>query len=55
MLTLFGRWLAVATRFALHEYELDVILNYRIWLVGLAKKFGAVRHLIIGIAGFRAR
>jgi len=38
--------LAVAARLALHEDELDVVLDDRVRLVGLAQKTGAVLHLI---------
>jgi len=49
---LFFGGFAVATRLALHEDELDVILNDGVRLVGLAEKFRAVADLVAGIRDF---
>ena len=40
---------AVATGLSLHQDELDVILDHRVWLVWLAQKAGAVFHLMDGV------
>ena len=34
-------WSAVSAGLAFHENELDIILDYRIWLVGLTEKAGS--------------
>jgi len=39
----------VPTVFAFHQYELDVVLDYRVWLIRLAEKRAAVLHLIGGV------
>ena len=49
LITLKVCWLSVATWFPLHQNEFDVIFDYRIRLIGFAKKFAAVLNFITGI------
>jgi hypothetical protein len=45
----FGRGLAVPPRLALHQDELDVVLDDGVRLVRFAKELDSVLHLIVGI------